>query len=320
MGQMALGAVKSIANSDDLLDTSNEQQSFIYYDILGRFMFAYSFTFYQYLNFLALLFVPIVAVYMSISRNKDHQSISSILKKNAFLTLQGLIAAFSAFIIIILFTVLAVLIMVKINPSMTYGDVYGAALYTFVSVFLGLQLSQLLLPKKLKQTLTSTNAAWYGLISFWWILVVCSCIAGFKGIAALYFAVHLLVFNSLAGLLHLLLPATKKFRSPLIYFLQTIVPFTLLLELDFLVMDAMRHSTADGTPELAGKLPFSFHYKMTWKLKFQSSLYLDRITTHFNRYAFLTLGICSWKPTQSHCISYYRLLISLQYMFSTSTL
>lgn len=263
MGQMALGAVKSIANSDDLLDTSNEQQSFIYYDILGRFMFAYSFTFYQYLNFLALLFVPIVAVYMSISRNKDHQSISSILKKNAFLTLQGLIAAFSAFIIIILFTVLAVLIMVKINPSMTYGDVYGAALYTFVSVFLGLQLSQLLLPKKLKQTLTSTNAAWYGLISFWWILVVCSCIAGFKGIAALYFAVHLLVFNSLAGLLHLLLPATKKFRSPLIYFLQTIVPFTLLLELDFLVMDAMRHSTADGTPELAGKPPFSFHYKMT---------------------------------------------------------
>ncbi|KAI8094094.1 hypothetical protein BDF21DRAFT_375030 [Thamnidium elegans] len=250
MGQLTLGAVKSIINSDDLLDTSSEQESFIYYDILGRFMFAYSLTVYQFINCVALLFVPVVAIYMTISGKKE-KSVSEAVKEKALLTVQGLFAAFAAFIIIILFTVLAVVTMGKVNPSMTYGDVYGAALYTFVSIFLGLQVSQWILPSKLKQSLASTDGAWYGLISFWWILVLCSSFAGTKGIAALYFAVHLLVFTSLAALLHIVLPATKKFRSPLIYFLQTIVPFILLLEMDFLVMDAMRHSTADGTPEVA---------------------------------------------------------------------
>lgn len=251
MGQLALGAVKGIANSDDMLDTSSEQETFIYFDILGRIMIAYSFKAFQFINMVALLAVPGFAIYMAINSNKE-KSATDVMDEKIRLTAQGLLAVFSALIMMILFTVLAVYSMSLINPSMTYGDVYGAAIYTFVSAFLGLQISQLILPNKIKQTLASTDATWYGLMAFWWIFVAFSSFAGSKGVAGLFFAVYVLAFTSFAVLLHVVLPPTKKFRSPLVFFLQTVFPFILLLEIDFLVMDAMRHSTADGTPEVAG--------------------------------------------------------------------
>ncbi|KAI7902528.1 uncharacterized protein BX663DRAFT_511374 [Cokeromyces recurvatus] len=250
MGQMALGATRSIANSDTLLYTSKEQESFIYFDILGRTVFVYSFVTYQLMNILALLSIPIIAFYL-ISKNKDNrETISSIIKRKTSLIIQGLAAIIAAIVLALIFGAIAVFLMTKINPSMTYGDVYGAALYTFVAAFLGIQVSQLILPVKFKQLLANTNAIWYGLISFWWILVVAASFAGSKGIASLYFVFYILLFNSLAALTHFLLPPTQKIRSALIFFTQTIVPFIFLLELEFLVMDAMRHSTADGTPEI----------------------------------------------------------------------
>jgi hypothetical protein len=296
MGQMALGAVKSIANSDDLLDTSSEQETLIYYDILGRYMFAYSFTVYQFLNVVALLIVPVVAIYLSISSNKDSaKSTSSILKEKACLTAQGIIAVSSAFVITILVTVLAVYIMNKMNPSMTYGDVYGAALYTFVSAFLGLQISQLILPSKLKQSLASTDAAWYGLLSFWWLFVVIASFAGTKGVAGLYFAVYILGFNSLAVLVHVIVPTNKKFRSPLIFFTQILLPFVLLMELDFLIMDSMRHSTVDGTPEIAGKAETDFFLFIALLLTYYFSLYSHCYSSHLDCFARLTLGSYCWQ-------------------------
>lgn len=253
MGQLTLGAVKGIINSDDMLETSKEQESFIYFDILGRVMVAYSFTAFQLINVLALLAVPGVAVYMSVnSIANQEKTVSDIIDEKVSLTAQGLLAVFSALICMILFTVIAVYSMSVINPSMTYGDVYGAAVYSFAAAFLGLKVSQLILPDKINQTLVSTDAAWYGLIAFWWMFVAFSSFAGSKGVAGLFFAVYVLAFTSFAVLLHVLLPPTKKFRSPFVFFLQTIFPFVLLLEIDFLVMDAMRHSTADGTPEVAG--------------------------------------------------------------------
>jgi hypothetical protein len=252
MGQLALGAVKSIANSDDLLATPKEQQSFIYYDILGRFMFAYSFTTFQIINALALLVVPAVALFLSIKNNQDQKTLLQILKGKAWLLVQGSIAVIAAFVFALLFTGIAVFLMSKMNPSLTYGDVYGAALYTFIAAFLGLQVSQLVLPRRLKNTLADTDAAWYGLISFWWGFVALSSLVGSKDVAGLYFTVYLLTFTSLAAFIHITVPSDKKFRSPLIYFTQTIIPFILLLENDFLIMDAMRHATADGTPEIAG--------------------------------------------------------------------
>lgn len=262
MGQLALGAAKAIVNSDDMLDTPKEKQTLIYYDILGRVMFAYSFTVYQFINFVALLIVPSVAVYITISSRKE-ASITDVLKQKGCLLVYGLVSVSSALLITIIFTGIATFIMSKMNPSMTYGDVYGAGLYIFVSAFLGLQVSQLILPNKIKRILVTTDAAWYGLIAFWWTFVVISVVAGVKEIAGLYFAVYLLSFTSLAALIHVLVPANKKFRSPLIFFTQTLVPFILLLELEFLTMDAMRHATADGTPEIAVYILMSFPLILT---------------------------------------------------------
>ncbi|KAI9470905.1 MAG: hypothetical protein EXX96DRAFT_491156 [Benjaminiella poitrasii] len=247
MGQMALGAARAIANGDELLSTSNEQESLIYYDILGRTMLVYSFSTYQLINILALLIIPVVALYLA----KGNQSMNSVIKQKACLTLQGLAAVITAFVSCLVFVGIAVFLMTKMNPSMTYGDVYGAALYAFVAAFLGLQVSQLIFPNRMKQTMAETDAIWYGLVAFWWILVAIASFAGTKEIASLYFAVYILVCNALALLAHILIPSTQKLRSAIIFFTQTIVPFILLLELEFLVMDAMRHTTADGTPELA---------------------------------------------------------------------
>lgn len=251
MGQMALGAARAIANSDDMLDTHKGGELFVYFDILGRWMFVYSFTAYQIINIVALLIVPGVGLFLGLKNKPIQQTSSSLIKQKLCLTIQGTIAVFIALLFAALFVGVAVLAMCKINPSMTYGDVYGAALYTFSAAFLGIQFSQLLLPNKLKQTLATTDASWYGMLTFWWFFVIVSIYAGSKDIASLYFAVYLLAFNALAALIHVVVPATKKFRSPFIFFSQTIVPFIFLLEIEFLAMDALRHATADGTPEIA---------------------------------------------------------------------
>ncbi|KAI8361714.1 hypothetical protein BD560DRAFT_404498 [Blakeslea trispora] len=250
MGQLILGAVKSIANSDDLLDTSSQQEPMIYYDILGRWMFVYSFKTYQIMNCFLLLVVPIASAIFLISWNK-HQTASEVLKKQAIIVLYGFVAVLNAFVFSTLCIGTASFIMTKINPSMTYGDVYGAGLYLFSAAFLGIQLSQFILPLKVKKVLVNTDASWYGLTVFWWILVIAAVYTGAKEIAAVYYAVYLLAFNSVALLIHTLLPADKKFRSPVIFFTQTTLPFILLLEYEFLCMDSMRHTTADGTPEIA---------------------------------------------------------------------
>ncbi|GAN08298.1 Zn-dependent exopeptidase [Mucor ambiguus] len=251
MGQMALAATKAIANSDDMVDTNKGEELFIYFDILGRWMFVYSFTTYQIINTIALLAVPCVGLFLGLKNKSAQQAASSLIKQKLCLTAQGVIAVFSALIFAALFVGVAVVAMCKINPSMTYGDIYGAGLYTFAAAFLGIQFSQLVLPSKLKQTLATTDAAWYGLLSFWSLFLVLAMYAGSKSIASLYFAVYLLAFNALAALFQAVIPATQKFRSPLIFFTQTIMPFIFLLEITFLSMDALRHATADGTPEIA---------------------------------------------------------------------
>ncbi|CAO3650232.1 unnamed protein product [Mucor fragilis] len=59
MGQMALGSVLSIDNSDTMLDQAGAPEPVIYYDILGRVMLVYSFFTCQLVNMLALFCVPL---------------------------------------------------------------------------------------------------------------------------------------------------------------------------------------------------------------------------------------------------------------------
>jgi hypothetical protein len=258
MGQYALTTVRAIVNSDDMLNTPKEQESFVYFDILGRFMFVYSFTVYQVFNVLALLIVPCTAAFILLARNKEEHDKSALFKERVRLTAYGIAAVMHALVVSIVFTAVAVFIMAKIKPSVTYGNAYFMMLYILSALFLGLQVSQWVLSKKLKHVLSSTDASWYGLISVWWFFVVIAVIAGMNGIGGLYFAVHLLVFTSIAALLHDLVPKNKKFRSPLIFFTQILVPFVLLLELGFIGLDSIRHSTPDGTPEMAVYILLAF--------------------------------------------------------------
>ncbi|KAI8981705.1 hypothetical protein BDF20DRAFT_817440 [Mycotypha africana] len=252
MGQIVLKAMEDIANSDDLLETSHEQELYYYYDLLGRVMFAYSFTTAQFIHALALVLVPLVSIFLFMRKEKArHQSLGSLLKEKACLTVQGLLASIAAFIFALVFLAIASLMMVKINPSMTYGDIYGAALYIFAAVLFGIQLSQIVLPQKMKQNLVSTDAIWYGNIGLWWLSVVVAAISASFKIATFYVFIHIFVFNALAFFAHLLLPQTFKWRSAIIFVIQMTVPFILLLELVYLIMDALRHATADGTPEIA---------------------------------------------------------------------
>ncbi|KAI8638434.1 hypothetical protein BD408DRAFT_423060 [Parasitella parasitica] len=251
MGQMALAAAKAIANSDDMVNTDKGEELFIYFDILGRWMFVYSFTTYQIINWIALFAVPGVGLFLALKNVPSQQTAASLIKEKVRLIAKGTAAVFLALFFALLFVGVAVFAMCKINPSMTYGDVYGAAIYTFSAAFLGLQFSQLVLSSKLKQTLATTDASWYGLLSFWWFFVIVAIFAGSKSIASLYFAVYILVFNSLAVLIHAVVPVTTKLRSALIFLSQSVVPFIFLLEIEFLAMDALRHATADGTPEIA---------------------------------------------------------------------
>ncbi|CEI88614.1 hypothetical protein RMCBS344292_02996 [Rhizopus microsporus] len=251
MGQLALGAVRSIANSDDMLDTPSENQSFVYFDILGRFMFAYSLTTFQIINGLVLFLVPALGIYLSVSSKRENESFVDVMKEQTYLAAQGLAACLLAFVFSIIFIGVASFLLCYINPLMTYGDVYGAALYIFFTAFLGLQVSQLVLPAKMKHTLATTDASWHGLVAFWWIFLVVAIFAASKSVVSLYFVVFLVFFTTAAAVIQVILPQDKKFRSPVIFFTQTLVPFVFLLELEFMSMDAMRHATVDGTPEIA---------------------------------------------------------------------
>ncbi len=197
MGQLALGAVRTIANSDDLIDTSSDEENFIYFDILGRVMFAYSFTTFQIINAFVLFAVPIVAIYLG----RGNRTLQDIVKERSHLVIKGLLAILSALFCSILFSGIAAYLMHHANPLMTYGDVNGAALYIFSAVFLGVQISQLILPVKLKQVLATTDAIWYGLVTFWWIFVLFASYIGSKNLASLHFAVHLLFFTALASVI-----------------------------------------------------------------------------------------------------------------------
>lgn len=257
MGQYALEAVKAIANSDDMLKTEKKHEAFVYYDILGRIMLVYSFSTYQVTNIASILIVVVGSYLLTISSNKG-KDIGALIKQRVCQTIYGLFATIFAFVCIFVSSLSAAFVMIKINPSMTYGDVYGAALYVFSAGFFGLQFSQLVLPQKFKRVLYTTDASWYGLITFWAIMVSLSIYAGFKNVASLYFNVYLLAFAFIAAVLNNVIPSTFKMRSAIIFFVQTLVPFVLLMEIELLAMDAMRHSTADGTPEIAGKFYDSY--------------------------------------------------------------
>lgn len=129
-----------------------------------------------------------------------------------------------------------------------------AGIYIFTAGFLGLVLSQIACAESslLGKRCETIDDGLYGLTAFWWVLLIAGIVLALKQIALLYFSIYLFAANALATSLYYGIPETNRLRVPVVFLTEILVPFLFLVDQMLLVMDSMRHSTADGTPEAAG--------------------------------------------------------------------
>lgn len=265
MGQMALGSVQSI-DQKGFLNKTKAPETIIYYDILGRFMLVYSFKTAQIINILALVFVPVFALtwaWFSTNESLSIEQKKQTLARNVYLMGQGFLATLAAFVCMVATLIISSGIMLFINPSATYGNMYWVGIYLALSAFLGLLLSQLALAKwatSVTVSLDNIRVGFYGLTIFWWVLLVVATFLGSQKVSGIYPVVFLLLSSTVAtAILVPLAPLTegeqqikghtKSWLAALVA--QVLIPATLIIELIFFVVDCMRHTSADGTPESA---------------------------------------------------------------------
>ncbi|KAL7334748.1 hypothetical protein PS15p_200331 [Mucor circinelloides] len=264
MGQMALGSVLSIDNSDTMLDQAGAPEPVIYYDILGRVMLVYSFFTCQLINMLALFCVPLgLFTWFWFSTTANIEAKKALLKHNLFLIGKGFVATLAALAFMVVFTAFFAWIMILINPSATYGSVNMVVLYLTVAAFLGLVSSQWVMmrfSRSFASNLASMQVGFYGLTGFWWLLLVFATYLGSQKVAAVYFAVYFLISSTLATVLLVGTPpkeieggsevaaGVSRFWS-IAFLIQVLMPVILMTEFLLLGMDSMRHTSADGTPE-----------------------------------------------------------------------
>ncbi|OBZ87077.1 Vacuolar membrane protease, partial [Choanephora cucurbitarum] len=257
MGQMALGAVLGIDETNAIVEQAGKPEPFIYYDILGRFMLVYSFSTCQLLNLLALVVIPLGFLGLFWTSRSQEEDRKAILKQNVVLIGQSLIATLVAVVLMVVFITLSCLLLLWINPSVTYGSTYFVAVYLFAASFLSLVLSQWILltySKTMAHQLTTAQTGLYGLTSFWWLLLLVATILTSQGYAASYFAIYFFVSSALAtGLLANTVDSEEEGSRywSVAFLVQVVLPVTLMTEFLLLVVDSLRHTTADGTPEWA---------------------------------------------------------------------
>ncbi|KAI8350607.1 hypothetical protein EDC96DRAFT_567382 [Choanephora cucurbitarum] len=257
MGQMALGAVLGIDETNAIVEQAGKPEPFIYYDILGRFMLVYSFSTCQLLNLLALVVIPLGFLGLFWTSRSQEEDRKAILKQNVVLIGQSLIATLVAVVLMVVFITLSCLLLLWINPSVTYGSTYFVAVYLFAASFLSLVLSQWILltySKTMAHQLTTAQTGLYGLTSFWWLLLLVATILTSQGYAASYFAIYFFVSSALAtGVLTNTIDSEEEGSRywSVAFLVQVVLPVTLMTEFLLLVVDSLRHTTADGTPEWA---------------------------------------------------------------------
>ncbi|KAI9249752.1 hypothetical protein BDA99DRAFT_445450 [Phascolomyces articulosus] len=251
MGQMVLATLQAIDKTDGFFDEEPETQ-LVYYDVLGKIMFAYNFTTHGIGNMIALVLTPLLALVWTVFAVTGNGKISHLARRTGVVLL-GFIATLFAFVVTVLFVGVASAALYKMNPLVTYGNIIAVALYMFLAGLLGVIVSQLLLSqvKSMRGPLSSVGASFYGLTAFWWILLIFSSYAGSKQVAVLYFAMFSFIGNVLACILYHGISPESRLRLSLAFLAQIGLPFTVMVDQTFLVMDSMRHSTVDGTPEIA---------------------------------------------------------------------
>ncbi|KAI9473614.1 MAG: hypothetical protein EXX96DRAFT_621254 [Benjaminiella poitrasii] len=263
MGQMALSTALSIDGSETIVPKAGKPEPIIYYDILGRFLLVYSFSTCQLINIASLILVPIgffTWFWFSNRANLDEKK--ARLRHNMVRISQGLIATLIALVFMVVFVALFAWIMLIANPSVTYGSINTVVIYLTLGAVLGLFASQWMLIQSSRTfhlSLSNIKVGFYGLTAFWWILLVFATFLGSKKVAAIYFAIYFFLSSTIATAV--LVDTTLRREEnaelalkgghywPIIYLIQVFMPVVLMSDFLFLVMDSMRHTSADGTPE-----------------------------------------------------------------------
>ncbi|KAL0085964.1 hypothetical protein J3Q64DRAFT_1739498 [Phycomyces blakesleeanus] len=259
MGQMALGAVRGIDESDEHLLGSPTSENMVFFDVFGRFMIVYSFETCQIINIVALVLVPLIALVWNIVslRSVDgFRNKSRAFLKRIHIALQGLVATLIAAALIALFVVAGSAFTLYFNPLVTYGSTLDVVLYIITVAVAALLATRTLCAYLSKKTdwlssIDRFDAQMHGLTLFWWAFVVFAAHLTSQGFAGAYFAVYFLISSTLATILYHTLPRDRHIRPPTVYIVQVLVPTILMCELFYLSIDSMRHTTADGTPETA---------------------------------------------------------------------
>ncbi|KAL0076472.1 hypothetical protein F4703DRAFT_1743329 [Phycomyces blakesleeanus] len=258
MGEVALHTVRGMDAADGLTqkikrtkEEDEEDRQMVYFDILGRFLFVYTFSTYQILNFIGLLGFPAAvlgwAVYTKRSSAAHLSLYTKTLSQSILATLVGLVGVMVCF-------GLAVCILMAVNPLVTYGNIYFVALYILVACVLGLVLSQALLTRispPLRVALNNPNIGLLGLTSLWWLFTALSVYLGTLRLSFMFFFIFILASSAVSFGLYHFLPRRNSWRLPSVLLSQILVPSIILVESWYLTMDSMRHATVDGTPEVA---------------------------------------------------------------------
>jgi hypothetical protein len=103
-----------------------------------------------------------------------------------------------------------------------------------------------------RSALDLETATAYGLLSLTWVMLVGATFAAIKGIGCLYFIFWMYISTVIAVSLQQKSSAGKAHTWAAALFAQVCV-YPLIFDLVFMAFDSMRHTLADGTPEIAGK-------------------------------------------------------------------
>ncbi|CAO3592800.1 unnamed protein product [Absidia cylindrospora] len=255
MGQMALGVVRALDESDnDNLLSGAKMDKFIYFDILGRFMLVYSFSTSQTINIFFLVITPLLSVVWLAILSREEEDKKKFWLDALSTFAQGVLSVAVAIVVIVAVDALVIYAMLRLKPLLTYGNAYIAAFYLVLASLLGLTLSQLILTriKRMHRALLQLNTSLYGLLTLWWGMVIAATVLGSSQVAGGYFAIFFLGSGILAIVLsHLLASVYLKAKLPGVFIVQLVLPVIFMSEFCFLSLDALRHTTADGTPEVS---------------------------------------------------------------------
>ena len=119
MGQMVLATLQAIDKTDGFFDEDQESQ-LVYYDVLGKIMFAYNFDIHGLGNGIALVLTPLLALVWTLLSQQTHVTSTGYLAKRVTVVIQGFVATLFAFFVTVLFVGISAFTLLKMNPMVQY--------------------------------------------------------------------------------------------------------------------------------------------------------------------------------------------------------